>query len=50
MATNKSVRHSNAPQETATYCGYVGLQAVMWRSDYSQTSTSRWITDGILLV
>jgi len=29
MATNKSVRRSNAPQETATNCGYVGLQATM---------------------
>jgi len=29
MTTNKSVGHSNAPQETATDCGYVGLQAFM---------------------
>jgi len=28
MTTNKSVRRSNSPQETATNCGYVGLQAV----------------------
>jgi len=27
MATNKSVVRKNAPQETATDCGYVGLQA-----------------------
>jgi len=25
---NKSVGRSNAPQETATECGYVGLQAI----------------------
>jgi len=29
MTTNKSVGCSNAPQETATYRGYVGLQAIM---------------------
>jgi len=29
MTTNKSVRRSNAPQKTATSCGYVGLQAIM---------------------
>jgi len=29
MTMNKSVGCSNAPQETATDCGYVGLQAVM---------------------
>ena len=29
MATNKSVGFSNAPQETATDCGHVGLQAIM---------------------
>ena len=29
MTTNKSVGRSNAPQETATDCGYVGLQAIM---------------------
>jgi len=29
MTTNKSVRHLNALQETATDCGYVGLQAIM---------------------
>ena len=29
MTTNKSVGCSNAPQETATDCGYVGLQAIM---------------------
>jgi len=28
ITTNKSVRHSNAPQERATDCGYVGLQAI----------------------
>jgi len=28
MTTNKSVGRSNAPQETATNCGYVGLQAI----------------------
>jgi len=28
MMTNKSVGSSNAPQETATDCGYVGLQAI----------------------
>jgi len=28
MTTNKSVGRSNAPQETATECGYVGLQAI----------------------
>jgi len=28
MTTNKSIGHSNAPQETATECGYVGLQAI----------------------
>jgi len=28
MMTNKSVRRSNAPQETVTDCGYVGLQAI----------------------
>jgi len=27
--TNKSVGRSNAPQETATNCGYLGLQAIM---------------------
>jgi len=29
MTTNKSVECSNAPQETATDCSYVGLQAIM---------------------
>jgi len=29
MTTNKSVVCSNAPQETATDCGYAGLQAIM---------------------
>jgi len=29
MTTNKSVGRSNAPQETASDCGYVGLQAIM---------------------
>ena len=29
MTTNQSVGRSNAPQETATDCGYVGLQANM---------------------
>ena len=29
MTTNKSVGCSNAPQETATDCGYAGLQAIM---------------------
>jgi len=29
MTMNKSVRRSNAPQETATDCGFVGLQAIM---------------------
>ena len=29
MTTNKSVGRSNAPQETATDSGYVGLQANM---------------------
>ena len=29
MMTNKSVGYSNAPQETATDCGFVGLQAIM---------------------
>jgi len=29
MTTNKSVGCSNAPQETATDCSYVGLQAIM---------------------
>jgi len=29
MTTNKSVRRSNAPQETATNCGYLSLQAIM---------------------
>ena len=29
MTTNKSVGRSNAPQETATDCGYVGLQTIM---------------------
>jgi len=28
MTTNKSVGRSNAPQETATDCGCVGLQAI----------------------
>ena len=28
MTTNKSVRRSNAPQETATDSVYVGLQAI----------------------
>ena len=28
MTTNKSVGRSNAPQETATDCGDVGLQAI----------------------
>jgi len=27
--TNKSVGRSNAPQETATDCGYVDLQAIV---------------------
>jgi len=29
METNKNVGRSNEPQETATECGYVGLQAIM---------------------
>jgi len=29
MTTNKSVGRSNAPQETTTDCGYVGLQAMV---------------------
>jgi len=29
MTTNKSFGRSYAPQETATDCGYVGLQAIM---------------------
>jgi len=29
MKTNKSVERSNALQETASDCGYVGLQAIM---------------------
>jgi len=29
MTTNKNVERSNAPQETATDCGYVGLQAIV---------------------
>jgi len=29
MTTNKRVGRSNAPQETATDCGYVGLQAIV---------------------
>jgi len=29
MTTNQSVGRSNAPQETATYFGYVGLQAIV---------------------
>jgi len=29
MTTNKSVGHSNAPQETASNCSYLGLQAIM---------------------
>ena len=29
MTTNKSVGRSNVPQETATDCGYVGLQPIM---------------------
>jgi len=29
MKTNKSVRRSNAPQETATNSGYLGLQAIV---------------------
>jgi len=29
MTTNKSVGRSNGPQETATDCGYVGLQAIV---------------------
>jgi len=29
MTTDKSVGRSNASQETATDCGYVGLQAIM---------------------
>jgi len=29
MTTNKSVGRSNAPQETVTDSGYVGLQAIM---------------------
>jgi len=29
MTTNQSVGRLNAPQETATDCGYVGLQAIM---------------------
>jgi len=28
MTTNKSVGRSNAPQETAADCGYVGLQVI----------------------
>jgi len=28
MTTNKSVEHLNAPQETATNCGYVGWLAI----------------------
>jgi len=30
MTTNQSVGRSNAPQETATDCGYVCLQAIMF--------------------
>jgi len=26
---NKSIEHSHTPQETATDCSYVGLQAIM---------------------
>jgi len=50
MTTNKCVGRSNAPQETATDCDYVGLQCRLTcrQSDCSQTSTSRWITNGIL--
>jgi len=29
MTTNKSVGLSNAPQETGSDCGYVGLQAII---------------------
>ena len=29
MTTNKSAGRSNAPQKTASNCGYVGLQAMM---------------------
>jgi len=29
MTTNNSIGRSNAPQETATDCGDVGLQAIM---------------------
>jgi len=29
MTTNKSVGRSNAPQERATDCSYVGLQAIV---------------------
>jgi len=29
MTTNKSVGRSNAPQQTASNCGYLGLQAIM---------------------
>jgi len=29
MTTNKSVGRSNTPQERATDCGYVGLQAIV---------------------
>jgi len=49
MTTKKSVEHSNAPQETATDCGYVGCRLSRRRSEYLQTSASRWITTGILL-
>ena len=29
MTTNRSVRRSIAPQETATDCSYIGLQAIV---------------------
>jgi len=49
MTTNKSVERLNAPQETATDCDYVVCRLLCRRSDYSQTSASRWITTEILL-
>jgi len=41
ITTNKSVERWNALQETATDCGYVGLQAIVSTAGMSQTSASR---------
>jgi len=45
MTTNQSVGRSNSPQETATDCGYVGLQAIMFVNKYI-TLNQEWNITG----